>query len=116
MTQRDKWMRRPCVMKYRAWKDRARAAFDAARNGRVLDANDVGSIEICAWFVPLPKKKMDLLGKPHRQKPDADNIAKSVLDTLFDQDQGIADLHIVKRWAACERVEIVIEFNEMETT
>lgn len=96
MTQRDKWKKRPNVMRYRAWADGARAAAPAnlPRNPRNV-----------SWvaYLPMPKswskkKRAEMRGEPHRQKPDRDNIDKALLDALFKNDAGVCFGVLEKRW------------------
>ena len=95
MTQRDKWQKRPAVMRYREWADRAReTAGELPQNPGTLN-----------WtaYLPIPKswskvKRSVAAGQPHRQKPDRDNIDKAVLDSLFKQDSGIHTGTIKKLW------------------
>jgi Holliday junction resolvase RusA-like endonuclease len=108
MTQRDKWKQRPCVMAYRAWADRVRAAA-----GQMPPAETVLSLSWTASFIPpinWPKdRRHGALGTPHRQKPDRDNIDKAVLDILYPKgDQAIAAGTIEKQWGYVEQLEIRI--------
>jgi len=67
----------------------------------------VGAVEvsIVAWF-SMPsswskKKRREHEGRWHTQKPDADNIAKSVLDALKEHwadDCQVCWLTVRKRW------------------
>ena len=50
------------------------------------------------------KKRLEMFGNPHTQKPDGDNIAKAVCDGLngaciWHDDAQVSDLSIIKRWA-----------------
>ena len=51
------------------------------------------------------KKRRELYGKPCTKKPDADNIAKNILDALthsgkaWTDDSQVTLLHTEKRWA-----------------
>ena len=108
MTRRDKWMRRPCVMRYRSWCDRVREVA-----GNLPPAEKVLSLDWAAYFEPpksWPKKTRDRqLCKLHRAKPDRDNVDKAVLDCLYPGgDSAIAKGTIVKRWGTPPRIEIVI--------
>src|SRR5688572_7856631 len=82
MTRRDKWKRRPCVMRYRAWADSARIAA-----GVLPDPSKVISFDWKAFFPPpdswSKKRRAEAIGKPHRSSPDRDNIDKAILDALF---------------------------------
>jgi Holliday junction resolvase RusA-like endonuclease len=44
------------------------------------------------------KKREQMHGKPHQQKPDVDNFAKAVLDALFEDDSHIHDIRVSKIW------------------
>lgn len=95
-TQQDKWKVRPCVARYRQWADRARKA--AA--GKIPE--DIEGVIIRAYFA-MPndwsvEKRLQMDGKKHHVKPDYDNVAKSVGDSLLDNDEILADAQISKRW------------------
>lgn len=107
-TRADKWKKRPAVLRYREWADAARAAAPAL-------PESPAKVTVYA-YVGLPKsysqkKRAALAGMPHRAKPDADNILKSVCDALFPEDSMIWEKHIVKRWddGNGPRVEITVE-------
>lgn len=96
MTQRDKWKKRPCVMRYRAWADSARAAAPKDMPKDPVDVNFTA-------YLPMPKswsakKREAMRGQLHRQKPDVDNIFKSLADALWKSDCGIAIGSFCKRW------------------
>lgn len=98
MTRADAWKKRPCVLRYRAWKDVARRAA-----GRLPPADEVESLSWTATF-EMPKswsaKKRTLMsGCLHRSKPDRDNIDKAILDCLYPGgDAAIAQGSIQKVW------------------
>lgn len=109
MTQRDKWAKRPAVMRYRAWADLARL------HARGLpDATQIKSLSWSAYFAPPKswsrKRAQEAIGELHRAKPDRDNIDKAVLDALFREDSGIAAGYLEKRWDVESRLVITIEF------
>lgn len=119
MTQADKWRRRPCVLAYRAWADKARYAVRAApssigfHNGGQFVAGlyDVSWIAFIAMPASWSKKKKDALrGKLHFGKPDRDNIDKAILDALFPDDRGVATGALAKRWddGIGPRIELVV--------
>ena len=67
-------------------------------------------------FMPLPaslsaRRRADLMGKPHRVRPDGDNLLKAICDSLFTNDAVIYDQHIMKFWEDEKgaRVEISIQ-------
>lgn len=98
-TQRDKWMQRPNVMAYRAFADKLRAETKRHR----ITVPDAGLSLL--FELPMPaswskKKRREMLGQPHRQKPDIDNLTKAVLDSLCGEDCTIWQLAgLEKRWA-----------------
>lgn len=95
MTQQDKWMKRPCVMRYRDWSNRVKAAA-----GEVDPA--AYRVEFYA-YMPIPpsiskRKRATMSGTLHRLRGDVDNIGKGLLDSLFKNDGQIAILHGEKYW------------------
>jgi len=101
MTQRDKWAKRNCVEKYYRFKD------EVQRLG--INIEDNGSWII--FVIPMSKswskkKKMSMDGKPHRQKPDVDNLMKALFDSIFDDDSGIWDSRATKLWGYTGKITI----------
>lgn len=89
MTQRDKWAKRDVVMRYRDWADKARASapeLPAAPKHLIVKAYLPVS---ASWS---EKKKKAHFGQPHLKKPDIDNVCKSCMDSLFEQDCTIHKL------------------------
>lgn len=113
MTQRDKWARRPAVMRYRTWADTARAELLAA--GGIPEGAVVHTVNWSAYIEPpkswSKKKREYYLGEAHQAKPDRDNIDKAVLDSLFREDQGVAYGHMKKMWGSPARLEIEIVYS-----
>lgn len=108
MTKRDKWAKRPCVMKYRAYADLLRAYVPEPP-----DANTVISLSWVAE-IAMPRawsqaKRKKLCGTLHRQKPDRDNIDKGILDALYKEDSAIAQGHLKKVWAETSRLTLTFE-------
>ena len=63
-----------------------------------LDGADI------TFYLPMPKswtksKKKEMLGNPHRQKPDLDNLIKALGDALHGDDSHIASIAARKVWA-----------------
>jgi len=107
MTQRDKWKGRKVVLEYHAFKDECRI-----RKVRVPESNSH-----IIFIMPMPKrwsekKKQEMDGKPHQQKPDKDNLEKALLDALFQDDAHIWDARVTKRWGREGQI-IIHEFGEM---
>ncbi len=97
MNQSDKWKNRKVVNRYWAFKDLL--TLEANKQSFVLgDAIDI----VC--YIQMPKswsknKKEIMKGKPHKQKPDGDNILKSIQDILRKEDSGIWKFHFEKYWS-----------------
>ncbi len=86
MTQRDKWKKRPVVLRYHAFKDEVRAAG--------VELEESGQHII--FVLPMPKswskkKQREMVGKPHQQKPDKDNLEKALerLRNILRQSAGM---------------------------
>ncbi|CAN5334793.1 RusA family crossover junction endodeoxyribonuclease [soil metagenome] len=104
MTQRDKWKQRPAVVRYYAFKD------ELVLKANLLRFHLPDEIEI-EFHIPMPpswskKRQVEMLGQPHRHKPDADNMAKAVMDCLRQDDSGIWNIAIRKYWAQTGRIII----------
>lgn len=98
MTQSDRWNKRPCVMRYWSYKDYLQ--HEANKSGFTL-----GPAFKMTFYISMPAtwskaKKTAMLGKPHQQKPDIDNLVKGVMDSLLpDNDSGVWYQQISKVWA-----------------
>ena len=105
MTQRDKWQKRPAVMKYRAFCDQLRIGANQQKFELKPDMH-------YTFYMPMPKswskkKKQLMLGTPHRQKPDLDNLIKSVWDALCPEDAHIHSIGSAKKvWNRIGFIEI----------
>lgn len=103
MTRRDKWMKppRPAVGAYFFFRDQVRALGVKISDGDHITFN-----------IPMPpswsaKKRTEFNGKPHRNRPDLDNMLKALMDAVFGEDAHIFMLSIEKRWS--EMPSIVVE-------
>ncbi|MCP4355657.1 MAG: RusA family crossover junction endodeoxyribonuclease [Proteobacteria bacterium] len=93
MTRSDKWKQRPCVLKYRSFKDLIR------ENNVYLPESKYHVVFQVAIPKSWPKKKKALmLGQPHQQRPDKDNFEKALLDALFQEDSAVWDGRASKIW------------------
>ena len=97
----DRWKKRPCVLRYRAFADECRL------RGMTIPESG-GTI---TFYMPMPrswskKKKREMDGQPHQQKPDWDNLAKAVCDAVYKDDSGIWDIGVVKLWAREGAIQI----------
>lgn len=95
MTRAVKWKQRPPVMRYRLFCDEIRL--------QEIQLPEAGGHVTFVKSMPMPqswsKKKRTLMDrKPHKQKPDIDNLEKALLDALFDDDAHIWDHRATKIW------------------
>ena len=96
MTIRDTWAKRPCVTKYWAFKDKLVLLAKKAK----FTLPDKFRVE---FLIKMPnswnsKRKSLMIGKPHQQMPDWDNLGKALCDCLRPEDKDIWDVHVVKTW------------------
>lgn len=101
MTQRDKWQKRACVLRYRAFKDQVRL-----RRVKLTPACKV------IFRLPFPRSwpediQAQLDGKPHKCRPDLDNLVKALLDSLFAEDSHVWEIQAEKRWARKGSIEVL---------
>lgn len=94
MTRADKWKKRPAVLKYRAFCDECRI------KGMTIPESGAHIV----FYIPMPeswskKKKEKYNLYCHQSRPDIDNLVKSVLDALFDDDSHIYDIRASKFWS-----------------
>ena len=92
MTQRDKWKKRPAVLHYHAFKDECR-----------LKRVEIPQPCKIIFYIPMPKswskkKKLNMTYKPHKQKPDIDNLMKALFDAIYEDDSHIWNVHAIKIW------------------
>lgn len=98
MTQRDKWLVRAPVAKYRSFCDALRA--DVALHK--LEFSMLAPLELL-FVLPMPRswsarKRASKNGGPCRSRPDIDNLIKGVLDALFEEDCGVWKVTAEKQW------------------
>ena len=109
MTKRDKWKKRPVVLKYFAFRDECRL--------KGVQVPEAGAHVI--FHVPMPlswtkKKRNDLFMKPHRQKPDIDNLVKGLLDAVYDDDSTVHDIRASKVWSKLGGISVATGGNADE--
>ena len=97
MTAADRWKRRPVVLRYWEWCARVREACE--RRGFLLPSSGLRIL----FAVPMPeswskKKRSQMNGQPHQQRPDVDNYVKAVFDALSEDDSHIWQFSAEKRW------------------
>ena len=101
MTQRDKWQKRPAVLRYRAFADECRAR-------RVTIPEDGAFV---LFTLPMPKswskrKRSEMDGQPHQQKPDWDKLAKALCDAVYGDDSHLHTMAVRKVWGERGSIEI----------
>ena len=100
-TRADRWKKRPAVLKYRAFRDRLR---EKAGDYTPSDG------DIIHFHVAMPKswskkKRKEMIGKPHKQRPDLDNFLKGFWDA-FGEDSHLSDVTVRKVWAIEGRIMV----------
>jgi Holliday junction resolvase RusA-like endonuclease len=98
MTQRDRWAKRPVVVRYFTARDHIKLLANLIK----FEVPESHSHVI--FFIPMSqswskKKKEDLLYKPHRLRPDKDNLEKFYNDALAKEDCYIWDGRESKLWS-----------------
>ena len=90
----DRWRKRPCVLRYRAFADEMRLQADG------WELPDCFHVK---FIIPMPKswskkKKLQMVATPMQQRPDADNLCKALMDALLKEDSQVWKLEIEKIW------------------
>jgi len=106
MTKQDKWMKRPCVVKY--WDFKEEILWQAEQIKFELPDQF-----LIVYYIPLfssytKKKKDELRGKPHKARPDIDNLNKAVLDAFKVEDASIWSHWSRKYWSDDPSIVITI--------
>ena len=97
MTQRDKWMKRPPVVRYHIFCQSLK--FRAEEHD--YKVSDTLSL---TFVMPMPaswskKKRLAMAGQPHQTKPDLDNLIKAFKDALCEDDSFVHTYEkITKVW------------------
>lgn len=92
MTNSDRWKKRPCVLRYRAFADECKyKIINLAPRFHVT------------FIIPFPKswsnkEKIKWDGKQHLHRGDIDNYLKALLDAICDEDSYIWDIRVTKIW------------------
>ena len=92
MVRSDRWRKRAPVLRYFAFRDEVR------RLKMVLPEHPH-----IVFVMPFPKSYSAanwkrLMGQPHVIRPDTDNLAKAVLDSVYKDDAHVYDLRATKIW------------------
>lgn len=103
MTRRDVWAKRKVVIRYREFCDELRTQAEGWTLPDAFRAR---------FIIPMPKswskkKKLQKVATPMQQRPDADNLAKALMDALLKEDSTVWKLEIEKIWG--EEGAIIID-------
>ena len=101
MTQRDKWKKRPIVVRWNAYKDIIRLFSSPNFEMPLFDYWMIFTFE-------LPKDwHVSIIGTPHQHTPDKDNLEKGILDIfLLHDDSAVFDGRVTKLWGDIDSIEI----------
>ena len=102
-TQRDRWAKRPCVLKFRFFRDIVRSAME---HFEFVPSEELGLV----FYMKMPKlskiKQAERIHKPHQVRPDLDNLEKATLDALYAEDAVVYLKTALKLWSLEPRIEI----------
>lgn len=101
----DAWNKRPCVMRYRAFRDQLRSL--AAKGNLIIPDSCIHM----RFHLSMPKswsrkKRAAKLGEPHQSTPDLDNLIKAFFDALLERDEQIYQYSADKVWAEKGAIEL----------
>lgn len=106
MVRSDVWAGRKCVDDY--WVFKKRLIFMANQKKYV-----VGDTLDIKFFVKMPEswsitKKKNNENRPHKAKPDTDNMIKAFLDSLCKNDSNVWKITASKYWARKGQIHVMI--------
>jgi Holliday junction resolvase RusA-like endonuclease len=95
------------VLRYRAYKDKCRVHRVPVTSGCTV-----------IFWLPMPaswsaRKRTKMLGLPHRQKPDLDNLIKGLWDARVKRDEQLSSVTAEKRWGASGAIEVWVPAAEV---
>ena len=106
MSNRDKWLKppRPAVKRY--WDFCLQCKLEKV----ILPCYGAH----VTFILPMPeswskKKREEMDGKPHMQRPDWDNLGKAISDAIYQDDSGIYDIHVTKIWGREGKIIISLQ-------
>ena len=104
MVRSDIWSGRKCIADYYRFKDKL-VSQARAKKYKVTPKLNI------SFILPMTdswsdKKKKLMLGKPHTQKPDIDNLEKAFLDCLCENDSFVWSVNKTKRWGETGKIII----------
>ena len=114
-TRADAWKQRPVILKYHRFRDLI--AIEMKKVEREAGCKIWVRLDCLEVMFQIPmskswskKKRIEMNGAFHQQKPDIDNLVKAVLDSIFrgGDDCKVATIHAMKRWSNDGRIIITI--------
>lgn len=107
MTRADAWKKRPAVLRYWEFCDEIRELWSK----QTIYEKFPDAVTLI-FHLPMPKswsnkKKLEMEGKPHQQRPDVDNILKGTTDSLCKEDAYIWAVKAEKRWSSTPGIEVL---------
>ena len=110
MTRRDRIPRlqSKTVRKYFDWKASMQLKLKECR----AKAIDKKGLLICQFTIAMPKswskkKKQEMEGQHHRQRPDIDNLVKALMDAAYIEDCTIHTINASKVWGSTGHIYIL---------
>ena len=115
-TQRGGFVQTYTPEKTKAFEQRVAAEWQREYGKFSYPAKVQRCLGVVAYFEPAKslskKKRAAILGTMHTNKPDGDNIAKSVMDGLqgvaFPDDAAVSCHSVAKMWDEVARTEVAI--------
>lgn len=106
MTQRDRWAKRPAVVRYYEFCDLLRNEWV-----NLTDDQAVPPVLVLRFNIPMPQswsrvKKESMRGGGHQQRPDIDNLIKAFLDALCEDDSYVYSVTAEKYWSDEGSIEV----------
>ena len=112
MTRADRWKKRKSVVKFFAFRDAVRQYKDSdvvKQSWNLIHGTfyHIPNLEFetfdIEFHVPMPKswsnkKKTEMNGKPHQQRPDLDNYLKAWKDSVYEEDAIVWKVKATKLW------------------
>ena len=106
MVKSDSWRKRPTVLNYWQYKD------DLKEQAEKYCYSVPEILENITFVLPMPdswskKKKEQMEGQPHKNKPDLDNIIKGFKDCLCENDSFVHTYNNIRKiWGISGKIII----------
>lgn len=96
--------------KNKPWRQQVSAMALDAMNGSVIVPRGLPVVVRCDFYFDRPKSAKKAAAKT--TKPDADKLARSILDALsgiaFEDDSQVTELHVTKDFGSPARADITV--------